>query len=377
MLSSSRQRKQTQYRSLRHNEKPLTAQSGFAARRALFLLPLLLLAAAGFTAGVGSFRVPRFDKSNSKPLERGLGLSYRRNLKGEPGQGLGSFLSSLFARSLTCPDGSQPVVAGALRGRRAVLAVVGVQTGFGSGERRRALRNAWMPSSPEEAARSERATGMVLKFILGHTADPGLEAAVQREADEFRDIVRIDVEESYVNLNHKTLVFFRAMLRTYDAEFYVKADDDIYLRPDRLATLLARERSDPSTYLGCFKKGPVITDPNLKWFEPLGYILGSEYFLHAYGPIYALSADVVASLAATRNGSLRMFSNEDVTVGAWMLAWNVTYEDNRELCATACTATSIAVWDLPRCSGLCDSPKRIPELHSDPLCSKSPTLPNE
>jgi hypothetical protein len=36
-------------------------------------------------------------------------------------------------------------------------------------------------------------------------------------------------------------------------------------------------------------------------YEPQSFLLGSEYFLHAYGPIYALSADVVASLVALRN----------------------------------------------------------------------------
>ena len=30
-------------------------------------------------------------------------------------------------------------------------------------------------------------------------------------------------------------------------------------------------------------------------------LLGKEYFLHAYGPIYALSADVVTSLVALKN----------------------------------------------------------------------------
>ena len=34
---------------------------------------------------------------------------------------------------------------------------------------------------------------------------------------------------------------------------------------DRLATLLAKERSHSLTYIGCMKKGPVITDPKLKW----------------------------------------------------------------------------------------------------------------
>jgi len=36
-------------------------------------------------------------------------------------------------------------------------------------------------------------------------------------------------------------------------------------------------------------------------YEPLSHLLGKEYFLHAYGPIYALSADVVASLVALKN----------------------------------------------------------------------------
>lgn len=50
-----------------------------------------------------------------------------------------------------------------------------------------------------------------------------------------------------------------------------------------------------------------------------------------------------------------MFSNEDVTIGAWMLAMNVNHENNHELCATDCTSTSVAVWDIPKCSGLCFS----------------------
>ncbi|KAJ6724533.1 BETA-13-N-ACETYLGLUCOSAMINYLTRANSFERASE, partial [Salix viminalis] len=98
---------------------------------------------------------------------------------------------------------------------------------------------------------------------------------------EYDDFLLVDIEERVV--------------------FYVKADDDIYLRPDRLSTLLAKERSHSQTYLGCMKKGPVFTDPKLKWYEPLSYLLGEEYFYHAYGPIYALSADVVASLVVLRN----------------------------------------------------------------------------
>lgn len=47
-----------------------------------------------------------------------------------------------------------------------------------------------------------------------------------------------------------------------------------------------------------------------------------------------------------------MFSNEDVTIGSWMLAMNVNHEDSKLLCQAECTASSIAVWDIPKCSGI-------------------------
>ncbi|KAH1120816.1 hypothetical protein J1N35_003976 [Gossypium stocksii] len=141
-------------------------------------------------------------------------------------------------------------------------------------------------------------------------------------------------------------------------------------KTDRLSLLLAKERHSQA-YLGCMKKGPVFTDPKLKWYEPLSYLLGSEYFLHAYGPLYALSADVVASLVALRNNKY----NEDVTIGAWLLAMNVNFENNRRLCERKYTPTFIAVLDIPKCSGLCNPETRILELHRQEMCSNGSTLP--
>lgn len=43
--------------------------------------------------------------------------------------------------------------------------------------------------------------------------------------------------------------------------------------------------------------------------------------------------------------------NEDVTVGSWMLAWNVTHEHNLDICQPKCNSNFIAVWDIPACSG--------------------------
>ncbi|CAI9280786.1 unnamed protein product [Lactuca saligna] len=81
-------------------------------------------------------------------------------------------------------------------------------------------------------------------------------------------------------------------------------------------------------------------------YEPLGYMLGSEYFFICC----TLMVQFMLSLQMLR-ACFRMFSNEDVTIGAWMLAMNVNHEENHQLCQTECTPTSIAVWDLPKCLG--------------------------
>ena len=55
-----------------------------------------------------------------------------------------------------------------------------------------------------------------------------------------------------------------------------------------------------------------------------------------------------------------------------MLAFNVTHYDDRRLCEPACSATSVAVYDIPKCAGLCDPIGSLPALAKDPACSSVP-----
>ncbi|KAF0926564.1 hypothetical protein E2562_026880 [Oryza meyeriana var. granulata] len=261
-------------------------------------------------------------------------------------------------------------------GREKVLAVVGVHTEIGSAARRAALRATWFPPKPEGIVSLEHGTGLSFRFVVGQTKDKGKMADLQKEVDMYHDFLFIDAEED-TKPPQKMLAFFKAAYDMFDADFYVKADDAIYLRPDRLAALLAKDRPHYRTYIGCMKKGPVVSDPNMKWYEGSWELLGNEYFSHASGLLYALSSEVVGSLAAAKNDSLRMFDYEDVTVGSWMLAMNVKHEDNRAMCDSACTPTSIAVWDSKKCSNSCNPAEIVKALHNTTVCSKSPTLPPE
>uniref|UniRef100_A0A453HKK5 Hexosyltransferase n=3 Tax=Triticinae TaxID=1648030 RepID=A0A453HKK5_AEGTS len=167
------------------------------------------------------------------------------------------------------------------RGRHKVMAFVGIFTGFGSVGRRRALRRTWLPSDRQGLLRLEEATGLAFRFVIGKSNDKSKMAALEREVEEYDDFVLLDLEEEYSKLPYKTLAFFKAAYALFDSDFYVKADDDIYLRPDRLSLLLAKERTHTQTYIGCMKKGPVFTDPKLKWYEHSpSYLDQNTSFMH-------------------------------------------------------------------------------------------------
>ncbi len=63
----------------------------------------------------------------------------------------------------------------------------------------------------------------------------------------------------------------------------------------------------------------------------------------------------------------------DVTLGSWMLAFNVHHFDDRRLCDPWCTPSSLAVYNIPECSGLCNPVEDLLHLHAQSDCV-SPAL---
>lgn len=94
------------------------------------------------------------------------------------------------------------------------------------------------PSSP----RLEREAGIVARFVIGHSADAGKEAAVTAEASKHGDMLRLDLLEGYAGLPAKTIAFLRVrfprvwlvtvpvLLRIADAGCVLCADRQRLLR---------------------------------------------------------------------------------------------------------------------------------------------------
>ncbi|CAN1356173.1 Beta-1,6-galactosyltransferase GALT31A [Linum perenne] len=160
--------------------------------------------------------------------------------------------------------------------------------------------------------------------------------------------------------------------------FYVKVDDDVHVNLATLGSILAEHSMKSRVYIGCMKSGPVLAKKGVKYHEPefwkFGEV-GNKYFRHATGQLYAISKDLATYIFVNQK-VLHKFANEDVSLGTWVLGLDVEHVDERRLCCgtppdcetRARLGTTCAVSFDWKCSGICKSVERMPEIHK--LCGE-------
>ncbi|KAJ8555347.1 hypothetical protein K7X08_012843 [Anisodus acutangulus] len=265
--------------------------------------------------------------------------------------------------------------------RKKAFMVIGINTAFSSRKRRDSIRETWMPQG-EKLLRLEQEKGIVVRFMIGHSATSNsiLDRAIDSEDAQHKDILRLDHIEGYHELSAKTKAFFSAAVAKWDAEFYVKIDDDVHVNLGTLAATLARHRLKPRVYIGCMKSGPVLYQKSVKYHEPEFWKFGetgNKYFRHATGQIYAISKEL-ATYIANNKPILHKYANEDVSLGAWLIGLEVEHIDDRNLCCGTppecewkAKAGNVCVASFDwSCSGICKSVERIKHVHAK--CSESP-----
>ncbi|KAL4019723.1 putative beta-1,3-galactosyltransferase 2 [Cucumis melo var. makuwa] len=259
--------------------------------------------------------------------------------------------------------------------RRKYFMVIGINTAFSSRKRRDSIRSTWMPQG-EKRTKLEEEKGIIIRFVIGHSSTSGgiLDKAVAAEELMNRDFLRLNHVEGYLELSAKTKTYFATAVAFWDAEFYVKVDDDVHVNLATLGSTLAAHRRKPRVYIGCMKSGPVLSQKGLKYHEPEHWIFGGEgnkYFRHATGQLYAISKDLAKYILKNQN-MLHKYANEDVSLGSWFIGLDVEHVDDRKLCCGTppdCELKAqsgnpcVASFDW-KCSGICKSVERIMEVHS-------------
>ncbi|KAK3188385.1 hypothetical protein Dsin_027946 [Dipteronia sinensis] len=264
--------------------------------------------------------------------------------------------------------------------KRKYFMVIGINTAFSSRKRRDSVRSTWMPQG-EKRRKLEEEKGIVLRFVIGHSSTSGgiLDRAIEAEEKIHGDFLRLNHIEGYLELSAKTKTYFATAVAMWDAEFYIKVDDDIHVNLGTLGMTLAGHRMKPRVYLGCMKSGPVLAKKGVKYHEPeywkFGEV-GNKYFRHATGQLYAISKDLATYISENQN-ILHKYANEDVSLGSWFIGLDVEHVDNRRLCCGTppdCDWKAqlgnicVATFDW-KCSGICKSVERIKQVHE--LCGES------
>lgn len=258
--------------------------------------------------------------------------------------------------------------------KRKYFMVVGINTAFSSRKRRDSVRATWMPQG-EKRKKLEEEKGIIMRFVIGHGATLGgiLDRAIEAEDRKHGDFLRLDHVEGYLELSAKTKTYFSTAVKLWDAEYYVKVDDDVHVNIGTLAETLVRHRKKPRVYIGCMKSGPVLAQKGVRYHEPEYWKFGetgNKYFRHATGQIYAISKDL-ASYISVNQHVLHKYANEDVSLGAWFIGLDVQHIDDRRLCCGTppdcewrAQAGNVCVASFDwTCSGICRSVDRLKEVH--------------
>ncbi|KAK8343189.1 hypothetical protein V6Z11_A08G294700 [Gossypium hirsutum] len=246
--------------------------------------------------------------------------------------------------------------------QRKLLAVIGVYTGFGSYLKRNTFRGSWMPRAliwifrwlllsflhvlsallwflTGGALKKLEERGVVIRFVIGRSANRGdsLDRHIEEENSKTKDFFILEGhEEAQEELPKKIKFFFSTAVQIWDAEFYIKVDDNIDVDLEGLIGLLEHRRHQDSAYIGCMKSGEVVSEEGKLWYEPEWWKFGDEksYFRHASGSLIILSKNL-AHYINTNSASLKTYAHDDISVGSWMMGVQAIYIDDNRLCCSS------------------------------------------
>ncbi|KAK4489622.1 hypothetical protein RD792_005434 [Penstemon davidsonii] len=228
------------------------------------------------------------------------------------------------------------------------VVVVGILTGFGRKSHRDAIRKAWMGNG--RALNSmESQKGIVVRFVIGRSANRGdsLDRSIDNENKQTNDIFILENHvEAPEELPNKTKLFFAHAAENWDADFFAKINDDVYVNVDALVNTLAAHSGKPRVYIGCMKSGEVFSEQGQKWYEPDWWKFGDgkTYFRHASGEMFVIS-QALAKFISINRSILRAYAHDDISVGSWFIGLDVKHIDERKFCCSSWSSGAL-------CSGV-------------------------
>lgn len=198
------------------------------------------------------------------------------------------------------------------------LAIYSARTNFG---RRMALRDTWL-----QLFRSS--LRMPYKFFLADTSVDGsssVDQLLRRERDSFDDMIFLAGTTDEYPIGRKGLAALKWAAHHTEAQFWLKMDDDVYVRPALVLDKLARSQR-AEAYWGSFDySGRVVRDPTHPHFTHPQIWADEVFPPYARGAALAISMDLVRVLVSQEERQpLKKIIVEDVSYGYYL--WQLVFD---------------------------------------------------
>jgi hypothetical protein len=241
------------------------------------------------------------------------------------------------------------------------LLVVGVKTAVVENFAfRQAIRETWASRDvlPRDVKVIFIGCEPVLDAPLVDTERQKILHAIAMEKQTYGDLLtdELHCRDSYADLANKVKAFLRFTAQTFPrTPFVMIADDDIYLRVDRLTEELRKEEQAQRLYIGQVwdnilgrSQTPVREAGQRYYVSEDGYPL-KTYPPFAFGPHYVMSMDCVQFIAKNSNRLRGLGAADDVSVALWLLTIQVHMEHTPaflSLRAGECDGGALSLADL-------------------------------
>ncbi|KAE8900365.1 hypothetical protein PF005_g3890 [Phytophthora fragariae] len=224
-----------------------------------------------------------------------------------------------------------------------LVLLVGVKTGLTTNfALRQAVRETW--ASPEVLPRGVKVLFVGCRPLSLVAEDSASETPIQeaerrrlREAIALEKLVygdlltdELDCDDSYLDLSNKVKEFLHVAATQYShAQFVMLADDDVYVRADKLLKYLERLGPQTRYYSGQVpsvqhaRKDKPNRDARLRYSLSVEQYPLSEVPPMAMGAYFFLSMDCAKFISKNRHRLRDLNGIDDITIPLWMLAIQV------------------------------------------------------
>lgn len=199
---------------------------------------------------------------------------------------------------------------------------------------RMAIRKTWMQSKLIQTSK------VVARFFVALHASMDVDIQLKEEASFYGDMIIVPFVDRYELLVLKTVAICEYAIRNTSATYIMKCDDDNFVRVETVIHEVKATGHEYGLYMGNINLDhrPLRLG---KWAVTFEEWPEEDYPPYANGPGYIITRDIAAFIVSQHtNNTLRLFKMEDVSMGMWVVQYNlwhqVHYQHSWKFCQFGC-----------------------------------------